>query len=208
MLALVLGASAAHATATAAAASITAGIEADMIHIPGKNYELGKYEITQGQWRAVMGHNPSGFSGCGDSCPVEQVSWNDAQEFIKKLNARTGKQYRLPTEAEWEYACYGGSKAEYCGGSHPDAVEWYDGNSGKQTHPVGQKQANGYGLYDMSGNVWEWVNDCYDSSCAKRILRGGSWSSGKGFSKAAERFRIEPTYRSNVGGFRLARTLP
>lgn len=208
MLALVLGASAAYATAPAAAASFSSGIEAEMIRIPGKSYELGKYEVTQGQWRAVMGSNPSHFLDCGENCPVDQVSWSDVQAFIQKLNAKTGKQYRLPTEGEWEYACYGKARTEYCGGSDLDTVGWYEGNSRKQTHPVGQKQPNDYGLYDMSGNVLEWTNGCYDSSCAKRMLRGGSWSSGTTFGKAAERFRIEPIYRSSVGGLRLARTLP
>jgi len=180
-----------------------------MVSIPGKNYELGKYLVTQGQWKAVMGNNPSYFSNCGDTCPVERVSWNDAQEFIQKLNTKTGKQYRLPTEAEWEYACYGRSKTEYCGGNAPDAVAWYDKNSGSTTHPVGQKQANGYGLYDMSGNVWEWMQDCYDSSCGQRVLRGGSWYGIVKYLRAARRFySYNPVIREGDVGFRVARTLP
>ena len=124
-----------------------------MIAIPGKNYEMSKYEVTQGQWQAIMGSNPSYFKSCGENCPVDQVSWNDIQEFLQKLNAKTGKQYRLPSEAEWEYACYGGSQTEYCGGNDLNSVAWNRDNSNKTTHPVGQKQANGFGLYDMSGNA-------------------------------------------------------
>lgn len=179
-----------------------------MVRIPGKNYEIGKYEVTQGEWRAVMGNNPSQFSNCGDTCPVEQVSWNDVQEFIQKLNAKTGRQYRLPTEAEWEYACYGGSQAEYCGGNNIDSVAWYDGNSGNTTHSAGQKQANGYGLYDMSGNVWEWMSDCYNGNCEERVLRGGSWGNVPGYARAADRSRGSMVYRYDYEGFRLARTLP
>jgi len=183
-----------------------------MVRIPGKNYEIGKYEVTQGEWRAVMGNNPSKFSNCGDTCPVEQVSWNDAQEFIQKLNARTGKQYRLPTEAEWEYACYGGSQTEYCGGNDVDSVAWhggfFGGNGNSQTHPAGQKQANGYGLYDMSGNVWEWMNDCWEGNCARRVLRGGSWLFTPQFERAAYRDMYVAAFRDDYVGFRLARTLP
>jgi formylglycine-generating enzyme required for sulfatase activity len=191
----------------AKAARVTA-IGSNMIRIPGKNYEMGKYEVTQGEWRAVMGNNPSHFIICGDACPVERVSWNDAQEFIEKLNNETGKQYRLPTEAEWEYACYGGSKTEYCGGNDVDSVAWYDKNSGDKTYPAGQKQANGYGLYDMSGNVWEWQSDCYDGDCAVRVLRGGSWNSGPLGARAAIRDGVEPAIRHFIIGFRLARMLP
>ena len=185
----------------------------EMVSIPNKNYEIGKYEVTQGEWRAVMGKNPSKFSGCGDTCPVEQVSWNDVQEFIQKLNAMTGKRYRLPTEAEWEYACYGGSQSKFCGGNYADAVAWYGnagtpgGNSGDKTHPVGQKQANGYGLHDMSGNVWEWTNDCWKENCEMRVLRGGSWYHAPKFALASYRSWQLVEYRESYNGFRLARTL-
>jgi len=138
-------------------------------------FAMGKYEVTQAEWRTVMQASPSHFSNCGDTCPVEKVSWDNVQEFIQKLNAKTGKQYRLPTRAEWEYACYGGSQSEYCGGNDLNAVAWTMNNSNGQTHPVGQKQANGYGLYDMTGNVWEWMDDCWQRECARRALRGGSW---------------------------------
>lgn len=185
-----------------------------MIRIPGRNYEIGKTEVTQAEWRAVMGNNPSKFSRCGDTCPVEQVSWGEAQTFIQKLNAKTGKQYRLPTEAEWEYACHGGSRSEYCGGNDLNAVAWYGnngqpgGNSGQTTHPAGQKQANGYGLYDMSGNVREWTDDCYNVDCAKRVLRGGSWADIAINSRSAFRFGVVPGSTFSGSGFRIARTLP
>ena len=176
-----------------------------MIRIPGKNYEIGKYDVTQKEWQTVMGTNPSYFKNCGDNCPVEQVSWNDIQEFLQKLNAKTGKQYRLPIEEEWEYACYGGNKTEYCGGSDLNSVAWYRDNSNNTTHPVGQKQANGYGLYDMSGNVWQWMQNEYGSG---RALRGGSWGSGTDFLRASNRDIHDPRGRSDGSGFRLARTLP
>ena len=129
------------------------------------NYYIGKYEVTQGLWKKVMGNNPSRFSGCAD-CPVEQVSWEDCQEFIKKLNSLTGKQFRLPTEAEWEYAAWGGNNSrgyKYSGSNDVGSVAWYVGNSGSKTHAVGTKQANELGIYDMSGNVLEWCSDWFDS---------------------------------------------
>ena len=184
------------------------GTDIPMVRIPDKNYEIGKTEVTQGQWKAVMGGNTSDLNKCGDNCPVERVSWDDAKEYIQKLNAKTGKQYRLPSEDEWEYACYGGSQSEYCGGGNIDAVAWYESNSGGKTHPVGQKQANGYGLYDMSGNVWEWVDDCYDEGCKLRVLRGGSWLDVAQFVRAAWPYSYAPAKRLDIFGFRLARTLP
>ena len=192
-----------------------------MVPIPDKNYEMGKYDVTQKEWRDIMGGNPSNFKNCGDTCPVEQVSWDDVQEFIQKLNAKTGKKYRLPTEAEWEYACYGGSKTEYCGGNDIDAVAWHcgpllnGGNSNGTTHPVGQKQANGYGLYDMSGNVDQWMKNKYDNEEGLRVIRGSTWDcivtedeSGMESLSAAFRTGSEHTYRNAATGFRLARTLP
>jgi len=181
-----------------------------MVRIPGKNYELGKTEVTQGQWEAIMGSNPSRSTNCGDNCPVESVSWDDIQTYLQKLNARTGRQYRLPTEAEWEYACYGGSKTEYCGGVNIDSVAWYNFNEKRNnaTDPVGRMQANGYGLYDMSGNVWEWMENCYDSSCVGRAVRGGSWVSNPQLAHAVNRINFGAASRSSFIGFRLARTLP
>lgn len=128
------------------------------------DYYMSKYEVTQALWEAVMGSNPSRYKG--DNLPVEMVSWNDCQEFISKLNSLTGRKFRLPTEAEWEYAARGGKKSrsyQYSGSSNISDVAWYDGNSGSKTHPVGTKQANELGIYDMSGNVEEWCSDWYGS---------------------------------------------
>jgi formylglycine-generating enzyme required for sulfatase activity len=184
------------------------------------DFYLGKYEVTQAQWRAVMGSNPSFFKGC-DRCPVENVSWDDAQEFIRRLNQLTGKRYRLPTEAEWEYAARGGELSrgyKYAGSDDPDAVAWYDGNSGGKTHPVGGKTPNELGLYDMTGNVWEWCQDWYGSdyysgspsanpqgpaSGSFRVYRGGSWYFIAKNCRVADRFYYSPDYRSSNLGFRL-----
>jgi formylglycine-generating enzyme required for sulfatase activity len=182
---------------------------AHRITIP-KPIAMGKFEVTQAEWRAVMGSNPPElkFTNCGDTCPVENVSWNDVQEFIQKLNAKTGKQYRLPTEAEWEYACYGGVQSEYCGGNDLDAVGWADSPFSGKTHPAGQKQANGYGLYDMTGNVWEWTNDCWEGDCTERVRRGGAWEADPQQSRAAYRYGASSARRGYAFGFRLAKTLP
>jgi len=186
-------------------------------------FYLGKYEVTQGQWRAVMGNNPSSFSSCGDSCPVEKVSWDDVQEYIRRLNAKEGgNKYRLPTEAEWEYAARAGSRTRYYWGDSMDgAYAWYDGNSGSETHPVGQKKPNAFGLYDMTGNVWEWVQDWYDSgyygrsasndpigadSGSSRVLRGGSWVYDGRRCRSSDRSSDTPVRRGSDLGFRLART--
>ncbi|WP_282783136.1 formylglycine-generating enzyme family protein, partial [Phaeodactylibacter xiamenensis] len=190
-------------------------------------YYFGKYLVTQAQWKAVMGNNPSYFEGC-PNCPVEQVSWDDVQEFIKKLNAKTGEKYRLPTEAEWEYAARGGARSAedkylISGSNDLDEVGWYKDNSRGKTHPVGQKQPNQLGLFDMSGNVWEWVQDCWhenyngalrdgdawlegsNGDCSRRVLRGGSWYDESRYSRIAYRFGYYPSYRIYYYGFRLAR---
>lgn len=179
-------------------------------------FELAKTEVTQGQWLSVMGRLPEklAFKQCGDNCPAENISWNDAQEFINKLNRITGKSYRLPSEAEWEYACRAGKKQRYCGGNNPDELAWYNT---KTPHPVALKQANAWGLYDMSGNVWEWVDDCYHTratqgdrkeTCDTRVLRGGSWSNDEDTPRAANRYKRSAKERVNNNGLRLARTLP
>ena len=185
------------------------------------NFYMGKTEVTQAQWQAIMGSNPSSFKNC-DQCPVESVSWNDVQEFIKKLNAKTGKTYRLPTEAEWEYAARGGKSSTYtyAGSNTVDEVAWYSSNSGSKTHPVGEKKANELGLYDMSGNVWEWCQDWYaDDYYAKspssnppgpttgsgRVCRGGSWYYYPAVLRVALRYGYAPSFRNYSIGFRLAR---
>jgi formylglycine-generating enzyme required for sulfatase activity len=193
-----------------------------------KYFAIGKTEVTQGQWKEIMGNNPSGFKNCGDNCPVEKVSWEDTQIFIKKLNAKTGKQYRLPSEAEWEYACRGGEKYQYCGSDNLDSVAWYGaylnpvGNSGPTTHPVATKKPNAFGLYDMTGNVFEWVEDSYHSNYNKspvdgsawqgngyeRVLRGSSWNGMPQDERAAGRERNLPVYRDDDDGFRIARNIP
>lgn len=184
-------------------------------------FAIGKTEVTQGQWKAIMGSNPSQFQACGENCPVERVAWPDAQEFVKRLSAKTGKIYRLPSEAEWEYACRAGQTNRYCGGDDPDKLAWYGDEYGN-THPSGQKQANAWGLHDMSGNVWEWTQDCMHPSyknaptdgsarqeldCKSRVLRGGSWLSGPQYGQAVIRFGFAPDFRTGDFGFRVARDI-
>ncbi|CAK8715944.1 Formylglycine-generating enzyme, required for sulfatase activity, contains SUMF1/FGE domain [Candidatus Electrothrix laxa] len=179
---------------------------------------MGKYEVTQGQWKKIMGDNPAKFQK-GDKYPVEQVSWEDVQKFITQLKKRSGKEYRLPTEAEWEYAARAGSSYKYSGGDNLNAVAWYGENSGSSTHSVGQKKANAFGLYDMSGNVWEWCADWYGekyyasnvknnptglSSGSDRVIRGGGWGDNPGGVRSANRDRSSPVRRYDVLGFRLA----
>ena len=187
-----------------------------------QSFAMGKTEITQGQWKALMGgDNPSYFSNCGDNCPVEQVTWGDAQAFVQRLNDKTGKKYRLPSEAEWEYACRAGRQQEYCGGDDIDSVAWTLSNGDEATHPSAQKQANAWGLYDMSGNVWEWCEDGYhdnysgapvdgtawQSDGPRHQLRGGSWAYYSEGARATARGSNDE-YADFTNGFRLARMLP
>lgn len=183
-----------------------------------KNFSISKFLVTQAAWRAVMGNNPSPyFTGC-DSCPVVEVSWNDAQAFITKLNSLTGQKYRLPTEAEWEYAARAGGKTEVYASidSGIDAKAWYYNNSGNRPRPVGKKEANGLGLYDMMGDVWEWCADWYGTysdsanylpqgAGYNRVLRGGSWRNDASDCRVAYRNADAPDDRFTFGGFRLAR---
>jgi len=182
------------------------------------SFYIGKYEVTQAQWKTVMGSNPSYFKG--DNLPVESVSWNDVQEFIRKLNAQTGKQYRLPTEAEWEFACRGGLQSahyKYSGSNNLNDIAWYSDNSGNTTHPVGTKSPNELGIYDMSGNVWEWCNDWYGNyssavqtnpqgpaSGSDRVFRGGGWNDGARFVRVSIRGSYTPVSRDSSLGFRLS----
>jgi len=183
------------------------------------SFSIGKYEVTQAEWQAVMGTNPSQFTG-NSQRPVENVSWNDCQEFIRKLNAMTGKRFRLPTEAEWEYAARGGNRSrgyKYAGSNTLGNVAWYGNNSDSKTHPVGTKSPNELGLYDMSGNVWEWCNDWLGSyssnsqynpigpaSGSCRVYRGGGWYCAAWSCRVSFRSIITPGDRYNNLGLRLA----
>jgi formylglycine-generating enzyme required for sulfatase activity len=188
-------------------------------------FEIGRTEITQREWLAVMGSNPSRFSRCGLDCPVENVSWEDANLFIEALNHKTGKQYRLPSDAEWEYACRaGGVHSMYCGnGTNPDRLSWYRENSDDQPHAVAMRQPNAWQMYDMSGNVWEWVQDCWHDSytgapedgsawdepgCNTRVIRGGSAYNKEIGLRAANRMDAPAVTQYSKLGFRIARTLP
>ena len=182
------------------------------------DYYMGKYEVTQALWQVVMGKNPSYFKG--DNLPVNYVRWKDCQRFISKLNSMTGRKFRLPTEAEWEYAARGGKKSrgyQYSGSSNISDVAWYDGNSGDKTHPVGTKQANELGIYDMTGNVLEWCQDWYGSyysssqtnptgatSGSRHVNRGGSWHSNVRRSSSSCRYGVIYVDRDLDLGFRLA----
>ena len=187
-----------------------------------KGYWIGKYEVTQRQWESVMGGNPSGFKG--GNRPVEHVSWNDCQMFIRKVNAQLGPgTVRLPTEAEWEYACRAGGNGPYCRladgreitGATLDRLAWFIANSESETHPVGQKEPNAFGLYDMLGNVWEWCADWYDkyegkgtdpvgpASGSNRVLRGGNLDFDARFCRSALRYLNRPWKRLDNVGFRL-----
>ena len=170
------------------------------------DFYLGKYEVTQGLWKSVMGKNPSYFKG-GDSLPVEHVSYSDAMAFIQKLNEKTGWKYRLPTESEWEFAARGGNSGKgyrYSGSNNIGDVAWYDKNSGEKTHPVGTKQPNELGIYDMSGNVWEWTSDT-NNGASSLTLRGGAYGRDAGFCRVSRRVVAGPYYNASVLGFRLAR---
>ena len=187
------------------------------------SFYICKYQVTQSLWEEVMGHNPSYFKG--ENLPVENVSWNECQDFILRLNAMSGKNFRLPTEAEWEFAARGGNNSrgyKYAGSNNLNEVAWYGDNSGKQTHPVGTKSPNELGLYDMSGNVWEWCQDWYGKYNIKveknpqgpmisffrtffssRVLRGGSWDSLAWSCRLSFRNLGSPGHRGSYYGLRL-----
>ena len=188
-----------------------------------KDFYIGKYEVTQAQWQAVMGNNPSIFQECGENCPVDSVSYNDVQEFIKKLNAKEKtNKYRLPTEAQWEYVAQGGNENKeykYSGSDNVKDVAEYIGNNNSNTKPVGGKKPNELGIYDMSGNVWEWVQDKYNSRYYKKssiedpvnlttgtsfVLRGGAWNSSESNCRIIYRDLYSATLRIYFNGFRLA----
>ena len=190
-------------------------------------FAVGKYEVTRSEWQSVMGRNPSRFKG-GDR-PVEKVSWEDAQEFITKLNDRTGRSYRLLSEAEWEYVARGGTSTKYSWGNSIGSGNANCDSCGsrwdnEETAPVGSFGANGFGLYDMHGNVWEWVADCYDRNAYEthqsypqvvgtwhdscdRVVRGGSWVNHPWLLRSAVRISVSPANRGDTLGFRVARTV-
>ncbi len=190
-------------------------------------FEIGKYEVTQAQWKAVMGSNSSRFVGCGDSCPVDQISWDQAQEFVRRMSSAGKGVFRLPTEAEWEYACRSGGKDETWPGGVSSAyvqdIAWFKKiAAGEQTHSVGTKKPNGLGIYDMAGNVWEWVQDKfvtpYPAAASKnpriesggeekRVMRGGSWAQKMNYVRCSIRSRYEPEFVDQLGrvGVRVVR---
>ena len=204
--------------ATSEQGSDAYGDEKPVHSVTLSGFYIGKTEVTQALWKAVMGSNPSYIKG--DNLPVECVSWNDCQEFIRKLNALTGQNFRLPTEAEWEFACRGGNNSrgyKYSGSNYIDSVAWYDGNSGQTTHPVATKSPNELGIYDMSGNVMEWCSDWYGnySSGAQtnpkgpydgtdRVLRDGSWNYFAGICRSSHRLSDSPGSRYYGLGLRLS----
>ena len=198
------------------------------------SFEIGKYLVTQKQWQEITRNNPSYFKNCPD-CPVEMISWDAVQIFLQMINNKfPGFNFRLPTEAEWEYAARGGQKSQgykYSGSNNADEVGWHEKNSGpkwsiqslfrkmKQTHPVGEKKPNELGLYDMSGNVFEWCSDWYVDYSSRsqtnpkgpskgdyRVVRGGSWNDDPAELSVSFRGSLNPVLRSDVLGFRLART--
>ncbi len=186
-------------------------------------FAIGQYEVTQAEWTAVMGNNPSVFKG--RERPVDNVSWSDVQQYLKKLNARTGLNYRLPTEAEWEYVARAGSEEAYAfegGPRQAPSYAWFDENSGDESHSVGRLTPNRFGLYDMFGNVWEWVEDCWHDSyrgapvdgsarvtgqCHRRVQRGGSFYNRSTYLRSANRNFEDADYRFNRFGFQVARSV-
>ena len=180
-----------------------------------KPFEIGKYVVTQGEWKKLMGTDLSTFKG--DNLPMENISWNQIQDFLTKINSMNdGFKYRLPTEAEWEYAARAGGTGPLAGDSL-DAIAWYDQKGGAKTKPVGTKAPNAWGLYDMQGNVWQWVQDAYtgykknavsdpvNNKGDNRVLRGGSWDLKDVEIRVSNRFAIPPNFKNNSAGFRLVR---
>ena len=185
-------------------------------------YWIGETQVTQALWEAVMGENPSKFKG-NPNLPVECVSWEDCKEFIRLLNKLTGKKFRLPTEAQWEFAARGGNFGKdtrylYAGSNDANDIAWFEENSMMKTHPVGQKIPNELGIYDMSGNVWEWCNDWYDNNYSNspthdpmgsdygthNVVRGGSWGDNAAGCRVSCRLINRPTFRGSNLGLRLA----
>ncbi|NJD06228.1 MAG: formylglycine-generating enzyme family protein [Methylococcaceae bacterium] len=197
-----------------------------MVRLPGQTVAMGKYEVTVGQWTVFatvtgrsspsdcwtfngpVSSNEGRWSSPGfdqqSNEPVVCVSWQDATAYAEWLSAKTGKHYRLPSEDEWLMACQAGGSNLYCGSDELDAVAWFQGNSETRTHPVGQKRPNAWGLYDMSGNAWEWTDSCWEGNCDRRANRGGSWDNEPPQLVSSTHYGDGATLRLNVLGFRLA----
>jgi len=195
--------------------------EETLTNICVESFWMGTYEVTQDQWLKIMNKNPAFFKKCGKKCPVEQVSWDDIQLFLQKLNQMTGKKFRLPSDVEWMYACLAGeTNQKYCGNKlSAESVAWFSDNSNKKTHEVGQKLPNKFGLFDMSGNIWEWVSDRFvDKSdrietetehnvkpkIIKRGYKGGSWHDSEWRLRLTFQTGHPADSKSNTLGFRLA----
>lgn len=186
-----------------------------------EGFWMGKYEVTQGEWKRITGKNPSVFKDCGTNCPVENISWNDAESFAASLSKKSGHSFRLPTEAEWEYACRGGGKSQKYAGGFEDETAWYGDQEG-MTHPVGQKASNRLGLHDMGGNVWEWCGDSYrcfayrdharnnpvNADGVQRVLRGGAFNDGAQYIRCSHRTGMPPGNASKEVGMRVVRSGP
>lgn len=199
---------------------LSAGALPEMVRIPGRNFEVSRYEATFAQWDVCVadggcnGYSP-GDQGWGRGTrPVINVSWNDAQAYVQWLSQRTGQRFRLLTSAEWEIAARAGTTTNFSWGDQDPVCDQRARNGASfitctddRTRPVGSFQPNGFGLYDVHGNVWEWVEDCYDSSCSGRVLRGGSWVDDPEDLRSAVRGWYDPTGRSYTNGFRVARTV-
>ncbi len=190
------------------AGSFDMGKTSDIHRVTLNKFAIGKTEVTQGQWIEIMGSNPSEFSSCGENCPVENITWANAKEFISRLNSKTGLNYRLPSESEWEYACRAGVTSAYCGGDYVDILGWIRGNGSGKTHPVAKKMPNSLGLYDMTGNVAEWVEDIPQKEEGWHVVRGSGYMSWATHAQATDRDGGEDSDSLPWYGFRLARTLP
>lgn len=176
----------------------------ELLQVPGESCWLGRYPVTQEQYEAIIGGNPSNFKG--RRRPVEQVNWEEAQAFCRKLQEKFGGSFGLPREAIWEKACRAGTSTSYNNGTDNDSglsqVAWYSGNSGNETHEVGGKRPNAWGFYDMHGNVWEWCEEWY-SSGSSRVIRGGSWINSSDGCASSCRRSSSPSCRANGIGFRV-----
>lgn len=190
-------------------------IEASMVRVPFRTpLQIARFEVTQRQWRALMAGDPERYrsvhQGC-DDCAVAHVSWEDAKQFVKRLNEKTSGGFRLPTAEEWEFACQAGANHRHCGSDDIEEIGWIRDNSGDRVHPVGLKKPNAWGLYDMSGNVFEWTSDCVEGdfqSCETAVMKGGAADGTYHCALNETRSRVVTISRAVIDGFRLARQIP